>query len=137
MHNLFSLDTKNTHVSSKMLMAFEDGVNINGDYIKVLLYLETLKTIQKLGWVEHTCDWDLNTIITTNDGRVFETEHGYGDCLEITLNGEQLDHQDLPLVSESKTLPLHLTFDADQLGDDDLETFSILITEIHSLTTIR
>lgn len=37
--------------------------------------------IEKLGWVEHTCDWDLSTLIYLKNGDKVFTEPGYPNLI--------------------------------------------------------
>lgn len=125
------------HLSSYMLDQMED-LPIDGDPIKVMLFLDLTQTIQKLGWVEHTCDWDLNTIITLKDGSIIETHHGYGDSLHISLNGDSLHKfMDFPLSHELGFKQLCLTLPKQVEPDHPVTSFSIPISQIKSITLTR
>lgn len=127
------LSQREQQISTLLLRELRD-VQINGNYPATVSVLNLIKTINSVGWIEHTCDWDLNAIITLNNGETHETGHGYGDCLEITLKGKRIGDQNLPLAHEIDPLYLHLTLPNDWPDDEDLIPFTIPINEIHSIT---
>ena len=51
-----------------------------------------LDLIEKLGWIEHTSDWDPYIIIQFHDGTEFETESGYYSITEIHDTGFTIEY---------------------------------------------
>ena len=138
------IELKGDQISSTLLDQLRD-VQIDGKYTSVLALLKTIQIIQEIGWVEHTCDWDLNTIITTKDGETYETGHGYADSLNITKGGmiytdngsliaKYPNFKDYPLSHEAEGLELSLP---EEETDDDIQSFSILIKDIRSISIYR
>jgi len=67
------------HRSSKLadeLVVEVDDNNEYGPYAAILEYNLKVEMIDKLGWAEHTSDWDLGTIVTLRDGRVIHSAQG-------------------------------------------------------------
>jgi hypothetical protein len=79
----FSTSMMNTEFRFDTCKSSDDRV----DMVKAMKAF--LETIDKLGWVEHTSDWDPYLIIKLGDGTVLKTLSGY---FLITQLPENTDH---------------------------------------------
>lgn len=55
---------------------------------QVVTYIKLIDLLTTVGWIEHTCDWDLGLQIILNDDSVIDTGHGYAD---IAVNQGVID----------------------------------------------
>ena len=69
--------------------------------------------LQKLGWEEHTCDWDLGLVVETKDGKRYDSGQGY---VEFEVYDSYIDIQ-------------HFQDDYDD--DDEPITVSVNIVDIN------
>jgi hypothetical protein len=91
----------------------------------------------KLGWAEHTSDWDIGALIKTRDGKTIEIPQGYGDCLSIHLgDGEEIDLKcpDYYPTEDTKDFTLQLTEAACDTDDEDVHPVSIFISNILTIS---
>ena len=122
------------HLSSTLLqqLHFDLTVPEVNQYEVIAGYIKLVELISKLGWVEHTSDWDLNMIIETKDGQHLESGHGYGDCV-------QLMHKDTDLMLDaeyfppSETLEFELRHTSDAEYEGENPSWSV---NIHNIKTI-
>lgn len=125
-------------ISSRLLEPYYYGVTIPEDYVypAVCRTLLLIELISKLGWVEHTSDWDLNMMIKTRDGKEVETGYGYGDCVDlINPDGEVVPLKDLDYLTDEDAMGWALKFDHTQFDDDDPDLYSWEI-KIHNIAEI-
>jgi len=125
----------NIMLSSKLMdqLAFETEIPEEHTYEAIASYLLLLKFIVKLGWVEHTGDWDPNMYIKTKDGTEYETGFGYGDCVELHDGDIEIPLKDLNYLTPDETKNLFLVFNSDHWDDEDLKSFKINIHDIQSI----
>ena len=55
----------------------------------VLLYIKLQEAVDKLGWLEHTADWDLSTTIELAGGEIIYGGTGYPELTVLGFNIEE------------------------------------------------
>jgi len=55
----------------------------------VAYYIKAVQTIETLGWLEHTADWDLSTTVILVGGETIHSETGYPGLTVLGFNIEK------------------------------------------------
>ena len=129
------------HLSSALLDELVDtNIPENNPYPAIMGVLLMVDLIDKLGWVEHTGDWDLNMYITTKDGTQHESGFGYGSNVELYKGETKIFPEGRPdYFSPDDTKNITIRFDPADFDDDDedLKAFNINIWDIKNITMDR
>ena len=108
---------------------------LNDPYERLVAILLLMDLISKLGWVEHTSDWDIGAFIFLKDGTKIEVPQGYGDCLTLhDSEGNQIkDYQALPAI-RTQGFTLQLTEENTDTDDECVNPFSINLWDIQAIS---
>lgn len=80
-------------LGEKFKVKFQDCQDHEDACIKVLYFQEMVAMIEKLGWHEHTSDWDPWIMVSIEDENgidVLESHTGYTDFEWVDKNGNEL-----------------------------------------------
>jgi len=67
-------------------------------YDDVKDFQDFVSLVNRLGWVEHTSDWDLILLVELMDGTIYETTPGYS---EYWIDGAEIVVEDAPWNDET------------------------------------
>jgi len=135
--NIQEVFNKGEHLSTNLLDQLLLGIEIPEDnpYPAIAGILLLTQFIDKLGWIEHTSDWDLNMIIETKDGKHYETGFGYGTDVQLWKGRSyNMELKHLEYLNPEQTKDIKLVFDHTKFDDPDLKSWSINIHNIKSIS---
>jgi len=123
------------HLSTRLLDSLYEPVLISEDdsYSQIMAIFILLNAISKMGWIEHTSDWDLSAIIKTRDNQTIEIPQGYADSLTLhNHEGKPINLNDPDYFSndDTKEFTLQLEETALNTDDEDLKPISIKFSNI-------
>ena len=130
-------------LGEKFKVKFQDCQDHEDKCIKVLYFQEMVAMIEKLGWHEHTSDWDPWIMVSTEDEKginVLESPTGYCDFDWVDKDGVELFIDDM-----SKSDGLTICVDKDKIygikfvhpDEETDEEVTGMIIPIDSITEMR
>ena len=108
-------------------------LNPENPYQSLIGILMLMDLTSKLGWVEHTSDWDIGAFIFLKNGNKIDIQPGYGDSLTLHLGNGSIIPTWLPgyhSISETKDFTLQLTEHNCDSDEPDVYPISINIWDI-------
>jgi hypothetical protein len=97
----------------------------------LILFQHWVNLISKLGWNEHTNDWDLFLVISTKDG----TYYTCSGIPNLLINNEPLEDAVISLIDEQIMVsPNYKDLESDELDElEGNENFNINLNDITSI----
>ncbi len=112
-------------ISPSLMRILSESYPIEGCINTLLAYSNLIPSIESLGWLEHTSDWDPCIHIELKNGISFETERGYTEIyfFEDDETGELYDEVSFDYTEEFKQeFPL-----IDRININDIVSIRIII----------
>jgi hypothetical protein len=126
---------RDNQLSPILLSLLREPVDVTiNTFTRIATILQLIDAIEKLGWTEHTSDWDLGATITLKSGKQIGVLQGYAGNLYLGYkNYIQLSLKDDYISELSEHDPIYLHFDGSDT-EDDLIPFKIPIENIKSIS---